>query len=257
MAEMSGPLQSPLEEAVRVIDAADAAGLQLRLTGGVAIATISPSALQAPLRRLYNDIDFVSRSRDQRQVEALFAELGYHAEDEFNALHGEHRLFFIDRENSREADVFVNKVDACHQLDLADRLDIAPRTIPPADLLLSKLQVVDTTPKDYTDAIAVLCDHEVVEDDGPDGISLARIEEVCCSDWGWWRTATMVSGPTLEMAEGLAAEGRIPAAAPARLRQIVERLETAPKTRKWKLRARVGDRVRWHEEPEGLEHTYG
>ncbi|HEY5334291.1 MAG TPA: hypothetical protein VIJ21_12160 [Solirubrobacterales bacterium] len=254
---MAGPLQNPIEEAVRVIDAATAAGLQLRLTGGVAIATISPSALQTPLRRLYNDIDFVARSRDQRAVEALFAALGYHAEDEFNALHGEHRLFFIDRENSREADVFVDKVDACHQLHLADRLDLATPTIPPADLLLSKLQVVETTPKDYTDAIAVLCDHEIVEEDGPVGISLARIEDVCCSDWGWWRTVTMVGASTLEMAEGLAGEGRIPPVAPTRLRRVLERLESAPKTRKWKLRARVGDRVRWHEEPEGLEHTYG
>jgi hypothetical protein len=254
---MPGPLQNPIEEAVRVIDAAGTAGLQLRLTGGVAIATISPSALREPQRRLYNDIDFVSRSRDQREVEELFADLGYHAEDEFNALHGENRLFFIDRENSREADVFVNKVDACHTLELADRLEIAPRTIPPADLLLSKLQVIETTPKDYTDAIAVLCDHEVVEPDGAEGISLERIEEVCCSDWGWWRTVTMVGARTLEMAEGLSGEGRIPTEAPARLRQVLERLESAPKTRKWKLRARVGDRVRWHEEPEGLEHTYG
>jgi hypothetical protein len=254
---MAGPLKDPLEEAVRVTDAAAAAGLELSLTGGVAIATISPSALKAPLRRLYNDIDFVSRGREQRDVEALFAALGYHAEDEFNALHGENRLFFIDRENSREADVFVDKVDACHTLDLADRLAIAPRTIPPADLLLSKLQVVETTPKDYTDAIAVLCDHEVVEEDGATGISLARIEDVCCSDWGWWRTVTMVGARTLEMAEAMAKDGHITPEAPDRLRQIAERLETAPKSRKWKLRARVGDRVRWHEEPEGLEHTYG
>ncbi len=254
---MPGPLADPMEEAVRVTDAAAAAGLELRLTGGVAIATISPSALRAPLRRLYNDIDFVSRGRQQREVEALFAELGYHAEDEFNSLHGEHRLFFIDRENSREADVFVDKVEACHRLDLADRLTIAERTIPAADLLLSKLQVVETTPKDYTDAIAVLCDHELVEDDGPAGISMARIEEVCCSDWGWWRTVTMVGAATVEMADGMVKGGQVTPDAPARLGRILERLETAPKTRKWKLRARVGDRVRWHEEPEGLEHTYG
>jgi hypothetical protein len=253
---MAGPLANPLDEAARVIDAATAAGLQLRLTGGVAIATISPSALQAPLRRLYNDIDYVARGRDHRAVETLFSELGYHAEEEFNALHGEHRLFFIDRGNSREADVFVDKIDACHQLDLGDRLDIAARTVPPADLLLSKLQVVDTTPKDFTDAIAVLCDHELVEEDGATGISMTRIEEVCCSDWGWWRTVTMVAAATLEMADTLVGEGRITPEAPSRLRKIVERLEGAPKTRRWKLRARVGDRVRWHEEPEGLEHTH-
>ena len=254
---MAGPLQDPLEEAVRVIDAADAAGLQLRLTGGVAIATISPSALQAPLRRLYNDIDFVSRGREQREVEALFAGLGYHAEDEFNSLHGEHRLFFIDRENSREADVFVDKVDACHTLELADRLEIAPRTIPPADLLLSKLQVVETTPKDYTDAIAVLCDHEVVEEDGAERHLAGPDRRSLLLGLGLVADGDDGQRPTLEMAEGLAKDGQIPAEAPARLARIVERLESAPKTRKWKLRARVGDRVRWHEEPEGLEHTYG
>jgi hypothetical protein len=254
---MSGPLQNPLEEAARAIDAAEAAGLELRLTGGVAIATISPSALRPPLQRTYGDIDYIGRRKDVGRIEELFAGLGYHAEEEFNSLHGERRLFFIDRENKREADVFLDSVPACHELELRDRLSIRPRTVPAADLLLSKLQVVNTTPKDYQDAIAVLADHEVVESDGPAGIALERIEEVCCNDWGWWKTVTMVAEPTREMADRMAADGQIGPEAGERLRQIVERLGSAPKSRKWKLRARVGERVRWHEEPEDLEHSYG
>jgi hypothetical protein len=254
---MPGPHENPIEEAARAMDAVEAAGLEMRLTGGVAIATISPSALRPPLQRTYGDIDFVGRRKDVRRIEQLFAELGYLAEEEFNSLHGERRLFFIDRENRREADVFLDNVDACHQLQLRDRLAITARAIPAADLLLSKLQVVNTTPKDYQDAIAVLADHEVVEEDGPNGIALERIEEVCCSDWGWWKTVTMVAGPTLEMARKLHEEGKIGPEAGERLTAIAERLETAPKSRKWKLRARVGERVSWYEEPEGLEHTYG
>jgi hypothetical protein len=254
---MSGPHADPLEEAARVMDAAGALDLGIRLTGGVAIATISPSALRPPLRRTYGDIDYVGSRKDVNRIEELFRALGYEAEEEFNSLHGERRLFFIDRENQREADVFLDNVDACHQLQLRDRLTIAPRTIPAADLLLSKLQVVKTTPKDYQDAVAVLTDHEVVEADGPTGISLERIEAVCCGDWGWWRTVTMIARPTLEMAKRLAAEGQIGSVAGDRLETILERLESAPKSRKWKLRARVGERVRWHEEPEDLEHSYG
>lgn len=254
---MSGPLQNPLEEAARAMDAVEAAGLEMRLTGGVAIATISPSALRPPLQRTYGDIDFVGRRKDVREIECLFAALGYVAEEEFNSLHGERRLFFIDRENQREADVFLDNVDACHQLQLRDRLAIRPRSLPAADLLLSKLQVVNTTPKDYQDAIAVLADHEVVERDGPEGIALERIEEVCCNDWGWWKTVTMVAGPTLEMARKLHEEGKIGPEAGERLALIAEQLETAPKSRKWKLRARVGERVSWYEEPEDLEHSYG
>jgi hypothetical protein len=254
---MAGPLENPLEEAARAMDAVAAAGLAMRLTGGVAIATISPSALRPPLQRAYGDIDFVGRRQDVRAIEELFAGLGYSAEEEFNSLHGERRLFFIDRANQREADVFLDSVPACHQLDLRDRLAIAPRTIPAADLLLSKLQVVNTTPKDYQDAIAVLADHELVEADGPQGIAMERLEEVCCSDWGWWKTVTMVAGPTLEMARRLNAEGKIGPEAGERLAAIAERLDSAPKSRKWKLRARVGERVSWYEEPEDLEHSYG
>ena len=66
----------------------------------------------------------------------------------------------------------------------------------------------------------------------------------------------MVAAPTAEMADRMAADGQIGPEAGERLRQIVERLESAPKSRKWKLRARVGERVRWHEEPEDLEHSY-
>jgi hypothetical protein len=254
---MSGPLADPLEEAARVMDAASRADVGVRLTGGVAIATISPSARRPPLRRPYGDIDYVGSRKDVRGIEALFAGLGYHAEEEFNSLHGERRLFFIDRENRREADVFLDNVDACHQLQLRDRLSIAPRTIPAADLLLSKLQVVKTTRKDYADAIAVLADHELVEEDGPTGISMTRIDQVCCNDWGWWRTVTMVAEPTLAMARRLADEDQIAPDAADRLTAILEHLQSAPKSRKWKLRARVGDRVRWHEEPEDLEHSYG
>ena len=238
------------------MDAVEATGLELRLTGGVGIATISPSARRPPLQRAYGDIDFVGRRKDVHRIEELFAGLGYHAEQEFNSLHGERRLFFIDRENKREADVFLDNVDACHQLQLRDRLNIRPRSIPAADLLLSKLQVVNTTPKDYHDAIAVLADHELVESDGPSGIAWKRIEDICCNDWGWWKSVMTVAAPTLEMARKLAAEGQIGPEAGKRLAQIIERLDEAPKSRKWKLRARVGERVRWHEEPEELEHAY-
>jgi len=253
---MGAPLESPLDEAARVVDAAGRESLALRLTGGVGIATISPSALRPPLRRTYGDIDYVGRRGDVRRIEALFEALGYVPEDEFNNLHGERRLFFIDRANKREADVFLDNVDACHQLRLAERLETASPSLSAADLLLSKLQVVETTPKDYLDAIALLCDHEIVEEDGGEGISLRRIADVCCSDWGWWRTVTMVAGRTAEMAERMAASGEIDSAAAPRLHRVVEHLETAPKSRKWKMRARIGDRVRWHEEPEGLEHSY-
>jgi hypothetical protein len=36
----------------------------------------------------------------------------------------------------------------------------------------------------------------------------------------------------------------------ARLEQLREAIEAAPKSRRWKLRARIGERRRWYEVPE-------
>jgi hypothetical protein len=249
------PLEDFRAEAARAADAAIAAGVPLRVTGGVAVSLVSPSALQPPLARTYGDIDFVGRSSDTARIEALFRDLGYVADQEFNELHGQRRLFFTDREHAREADVFLDDINACHVLPLKDRLDGPGRTLTPADLLLSKLQVVQTNPKDFQDALALVTDHPLVATDAEDGISLARIEEVCCGDWGWWRTVTGVGTAAAELAERHAAEGRLPAHAGERLRALLEHLESAPKSRRWKLRARVGERLRWHEDPEDLDHS--
>jgi hypothetical protein len=35
-----------------------------------------------------------------------------------------------------------------------------------------------------------------------------------------------------------------------RLRALLKVVETAPKSARWKLRSRVGDKVRWYNEPE-------
>jgi hypothetical protein len=250
-ADVSHP--DPVSEAIRIIAAADEEGLALRLTGGVGIASISPSALRPPLARAYGDIDFVGLSNQIPRIEALFQSLGYEPEQQFNDLHGENRLFFHDRVHRREADVFIDAITACHRLDLRSRLEMPGPALPPSDLLLSKLQIVNTTQKDQHDMIALLIDHEVV-DGGSDGIALDRVTEVCSGDWGWWRTVTTVASTTLDVAQRLRKEGVIDSVAHQRLSRIVEAIEAAPKSRKWKLRARVGDRVRWYEQPEALEH---
>ena len=241
-----------IAEGGRVLDAAQAAGFDLRMTGGVAIASICPSANRPPLQRTYVDIDFVGRSRNVEKIEELFFQLGYAPEESFNALHGEFRLFFDDKESGREADVFLDAVRGCHSLDLRDRLCAWPRTISPADLLLSKLQVFETNDKDYLDIMALLADHDISEDDS--GVCLPRIVAACSSDWGWWRTVTMVAQRAAEFAERLAAQDTHLNRVPGQLGVIIEALETSPKTFKWKMRARVGERVKWYEEPEELAH---
>jgi hypothetical protein len=234
------------------LEAAAASGVDLRATGGVAVALCCPRARTAPLARAYQDVDFIAPGKQAHGVERLFLDLGYHPDEEFNALHGESRLFFHDAANRREADVFINAVRGCHTLDVRDRLRAAPRTLAPADLLLTKLQIRETNRKDYLDIFALLLNCDVRDDDG--GINRRRLAEVCGSDWGWWRTVTEVA----QRARGVAAEILVDPADLLRvtsaLDEIARILDEAPKSRRWKLRARVGDRVVWYETPEELEH---
>jgi hypothetical protein len=177
------------------------------------------------------------------------SELGYEPDREFNTLHGHRRLFFRDSANDRHLDVFVDEANLCHRIALRARIEVASVTLSPADLTVLKLQVVETNEKDYLDICALFADHDLSEDENGIGIDVPYIANLAAADWGLWRTMEMVAGRTerfaLDLPDFAAAE-----TVARRLRRLREALDTVPKTRKWKLRARVGERKRWYELPE-------
>lgn len=237
----------PLQEAARIADHARDASLNLCVTGGVAVAMHCPSAAHEPLRRDYADIDCVGRGRDRRSIAEVLTSLGYLADESFNALHGERRLLFWDPVNEKQLDVFLDRVEMCHEIDLSRRLDIDRRTLSLADLLLMKLQVVETNRKDFLDIVALLVDHSFTDDDT--GMNIRYLAELTARDWGLWRTTTMIAQRTAEFASDLEGLGHR-----ERVRDQVHRFVTAldeePKSRGWKIRARIGERKRWYELPE-------
>ena len=166
--------------------------------GGVAVGLCCPSAQSPPLARPYRDIDFAGRSDQGRQITAVFESAGYEADAEFNALHGRHRMFFWDPVNGREADVFLDRFDMCHTFDFRKRLELASPTLPVADLLLFKLQVMETNEKDCQDAVALLADQSLTAD----GLDPPGIARFLAADWGWWRTVTLRPGPRGELRPG-------------------------------------------------------
>jgi len=146
-------------------------------------------------------------------------------------------------------DVFVGRFEMCHTWPLERRLAVTERTIPLADLLLTKLQIFAVNEKDQRDIVNLAHGHKLSDDDRS-GINVAYIAERCAGDWGLWRTGTA----NLERAR--AALPRFELSQPdealvtSRLDDIRKRIDAEPKTTKWKLRARVGERVQWYEEPE-------
>ncbi|MEA2248995.1 MAG: hypothetical protein QOH46_3524 [Solirubrobacteraceae bacterium] len=242
------PLGDPLAEAWRVARAVGERGLQLRFVGGLGIAMTCPSALREPLAREYGDLDVAGRRKDHRLIVSLLQELGYVEDVEFNALNCDRRLLLRDPVSSRPVDVFLDEAELCHKIDLRERVALPGPALSPADLLLMKLQVFETTRKDLTDILAILVDHPMAPAGGS-GVDVDHLARLAAKDWGLWRTTTMVARRAAEFATEL--EGFEHASVVEdRVDEYLAALDAVPKSRAWRLRHRVGDKKRWYELPE-------
>ena len=241
------------DEAKRVLDEAKERGIILRLFGGVAVKYHCPSATHRSLQRSYPDLDFFGRGKQGREVRKLFTDLGYEPNQRFNALHGATRLIYEDGKSQRVVDIFLDVFRMCHTLHLGDRLTLDDYTIPISDLLLTKLQVVETNEKDIQDLIAILKDHDVVEriDSGDrEVIDTGYISTLCANDWGLCKTISLTLKKLLTFLPKYGLELEAKQVLEARIDKLLHAIETVPKSLKWKLRDKVGERKRWYDLPE-------
>jgi hypothetical protein len=244
------PLTDPVEEAVRALESAERDGVVLRLLGGVAFYLRCPSARRGNLARVYGDIDFIGHVRQSAKIKRLFVGLGYLPRERFNALQGNRWLGFLDSTHQRRADVFLDVFEMCHLLGLRSRLEIDRLTIPLADLLATKLQIVEINEKDMRDVVCLLIDHEIGDGDLPEMVNGAYLAKICGDDWGLFKTFTKnldllaaeINRWSLSDAEKESVFNRI-----SRLRTL---LQAAPKSLAWRMRAAIGERVPWYELPE-------
>ena len=112
------------EETVRLLSAAQAANLPVRVLGGMAVVLHVGDLLHPAFRREYRDIDLATAKRDGRKVADFLTEQGYTPNKTFNAMHGARRLLFYDEPNGRQIDVFVGTFEMCHQLPLEEQKEI-------------------------------------------------------------------------------------------------------------------------------------
>lgn len=236
-------------EGLRLVRAGEAEGVPLRLIGGVAVRLRTAEAVPPNLSRSSPDIDLVTTKGSSTRAGRLIGGLGYAPHVAFNALHGQERMLFYDEANDRKLDVFVGSFRMSHAIPVAERLEADALTIPLAELLMTKLQVFELNEKDIRDALAILYAFPVGETD-TETINAALVATLCCADWGLWRTIT----GNVECLRGELANYDLPPPGrervAERLEALAERIEREPKSRSWRLRARLGERKRWYELPE-------
>lgn len=242
-------LEDIQEEALRIVKDGDAQGIVLRLLGGLAVRLHSPSATHRALARSYPDLDFATPLRRSQQVESLFTGLGYEPNKTFNLFNGDRRLLFYDQPHGRQIDVFVGQFEMCHRLPITERLSLEPLTLPLAELLLTKLQIVQMNEKDVRDISALLLDHPLGDTD-VETINLSRVVQLCDEDWGLWKTVTLSLNKVRDFSDSFSLETPAKAILVERLDQLEKSLGDSPKPLKWKMRARIGEKVKWYDLPE-------
>jgi hypothetical protein len=243
-----------VDEARRITAAANESDIPVRLIGGLAIRLHAGNGLPPALDRAYQDIDLVTTGKASRRTLKLLDDLGYTPHERFNALNAGRRAVVYDLERQRQIDVFIDEFRMCHKIDLVSRLTVDSCTIPLAELLLTKLQIVEINHKDIVDVAAIVHQHEVGDHDD-DTVNAGYIAKLLAGDWGLWRT----SRGTVENVQAQLSQLDLDAAdlqlIEARLALIWARVEEEPKSLRWRARARIGDRSRWYDEPEEIAHA--
>lgn len=239
------------KEIRRIISEADERKIPLRIMGGAAIRMHCPNHkdLYERLKRVpKHDMDFVTYSKFRPLTKKLFVDLGYepYISLMLTGATGRHRQIFNDKEGNKAIDVFLDKLEMCHVIDFKDRLEVDTPTVPLAELLLQKLQIVQTNEKDIQDAIILLTEHEVGTGD-EDQINADYFAKVLANEWGFHYTVTVNFGKVkefLDKYEGLSKQDK--AVVVERIDQLQDKIEKEPKTLQWKLRAKVGASVKWY-----------
>lgn len=250
------------QEASEIVAAAGEEGIVVRVVGstGVHLHCAASAAMSEQAGRNPKDIDLIVRGEHRNQLKTLIERRGYEVDRGLLVAMEGKRYSFAHPENNFEIDVFVDRMEFCHTIDLASRLELQSPTISVADLLLQKVQVHEPTHNDIVDAMVILATHPVATSQaGREEIDAQYIARLMARDWGFHHTVTANLEKLRQTLAGEGAHPLPPEAAATGAEQagaLLEAIEREKKTTSWKLRARVGERVKWWEEVSDREDTF-
>jgi hypothetical protein len=206
-----------------------------------------------PLLRRITDIDLIGYLRQMDDVERLMEEMG------FGPLKGttlslmSGRSAFATPDRAFRVDVFYDKLEMCHTIELKDRLELDYPTITLVDLLLEKLQIVQINEKDILDCLNLIRLHDVSESD-TQGINAKHLAGLLSSNWGFHHTVELNLDKLLKYQnsfESLTAKDREDIK--QKTDKLREYMEKEPKSLGWRMRAKVGEKKIWYNDVEFRE----
>jgi hypothetical protein len=243
-----------LQKALQIIQEGSRRGILVRLLGGLAIYYHCPHSRESFFARTYGDIDLFGLSSQRRLINEVMEDLGYKPYKEFNAIHGERRLMYYDEHSNVRVDYLLDFFEMCHKIDIRNRLEEDEITIPLADLLLTKLQVIELTEKDVKDVVVLFIDHELGDSDEADKINAKYIAKLCSDDWGLYKTVNMTLDKVVDWINQSILDMEIKENILSKINRLRTIIDAEPKSLKWRMRAKIGEKIRWYEIPEEPLH---
>ncbi|MFN8411442.1 MAG: nucleotidyltransferase family protein [Anaerolineales bacterium] len=239
-----------VKEMYRLVEAANAKNIQMRAIGGLAVQVHNRKNHPLFVRE-FGDLDFVVASKQRRDFESFMPTVGYSPHKQFNILNGDQRQIYYHNGNDMKIDIFVGDFEMCHKIPMENRLTADPVTIPLAELLLSKAQIVELNNKDAMDIASLLLNNEVGNSD-LDTINLQILAQLCSQDWGLYKTTSINLERVIDLMkkEDLALTQAERDVVLSRVNTILKTFEEMPKPLPWQIRDRVGTRVKWYIEVE-------
>jgi hypothetical protein len=249
--------EAVVAEAREIHREAETAGVAVRLIGSLAIADRCPNhawLMPALGRRPPQDIDFMTYASGERPLGTLLTARGYelHPSLRHSREWGVNRLVYTHHETGAKVDLFLDQLVMAHTIDFTGRLEAHEFTVAPADLLLSKLQIYRITRNDLIDLAVLLAEADFGDD--PNDINLARIRAVLGDDWGFAHGAIVNLDRLVdEVPQFSELEPEVARRIDDQARRLRAEIEQAPKSLRWRLRARVGTRAPWYEHVDDVE----
>jgi len=245
-----------MKEALSIVEEAKKNKVTLRMLGAIAFRTHchKHEFLYDALAREISDIDFVGHAEDIEKIEKILKDFNYESpKGMLGGLTHPDRLIFYNPSRKITVDVFLDQLSMCHIIDFKSRLEVDYPTIPLAELLLEKMQIVKINEKDLKDTVILFLEHDLGSGDN-EVINEKLISSLLSDDWGFYYTVTtnlkkvinylsttkIITEPQKELIE-------------YRIGRLVQAIESHPKSFKWKMRARLGNKKKWYADVEEVE----
>jgi len=244
---------SLIQQLNQILEMANKLKAVVRVMGALAIRIHCPQFkhIEYKLGRELTDIDLAANGQHQRQLDRMFTQLGWSENRTVRMFTTGKRWLFI-APDGLHIDIFFDRLVMCHEINLKGRLEIDYPTISLVDLLLEKMQIVRINEKDLIDTLLLLLEHDI-GDTSQETIDVRYVRSLCAHDWGLWRTVTMnlekvraYLSTTPELSEQEHQNGE------AKIAKLLQEIEAEPKSLRWRMRAKIGDRRKWYRDVEEL-----